>query len=85
MSHTTDDNQLTYRTQEEIELVKGRDPIPKFEAWLKERGLIDDSAVKDLKAKAQVEVDEATDWAEAQPPPTDEDLYTHVYASGPTA
>lgn len=85
MSHTTDDNQLTYRTQEEIDAVKARDPIPKFEAWLKERGFIDDAAVNDLRAKAEVEVDDATDWAEAQPPPTEADLYTHLYASGPLA
>jgi 2-oxoisovalerate dehydrogenase E1 component alpha subunit len=85
MSHTTDDNQLTYRTQDEIDAVKGRDPIPKFEAWLVDRGFIDAATVKDLRAKAEVEVDDATDWAEAQPPPTEEDLYTHVYASGPLA
>lgn len=83
MSHTSDDNQLTYRTPEEIEALKTRDPIPRFEGWLKARGLIDDESIAQLKKKAQAEVDEATDWAEAQAPPTAEDLYTHVYASGP--
>jgi 2-oxoisovalerate dehydrogenase E1 component alpha subunit len=83
MSHTTDDNQLTYRTQQEIDSVKLRDPIPRFEGWLKDRGLIDDAAVAAIRTKAQAEVNEATDWAEAQPPPGEADLYTHVYASGP--
>ena len=83
MSHTTDDNQLTYRTPEEIEAVKGRDPIPRFAAWLRERGFIDDDEIRALTDKAQTEVDEATDWAEAQEPPGEDDLYTHVYASGP--
>ncbi|MBC5803039.1 MAG: thiamine pyrophosphate-dependent dehydrogenase E1 component subunit alpha [Candidatus Eremiobacteraeota bacterium] len=83
MSHTSDDNQLTYRTAEEIEALKVRDPIPRFEGWLKERGLIDDGTTEELKKKALAEVNEATDWAEEQPPPTEEDLYTHVYASGP--
>ncbi len=83
MSHTSDDNQLTYRTPEEIEALKGRDPIPRFAGWLKDRGLIDDETVVQMKKKAQAEVDEATDWAEAQPPPTEADLYTHVYACGP--
>ncbi len=83
MSHTSDDNQLTYRTPEEIEAVKARDPIPKFESWLKDRGLADDAFFEQTRAAAQKEVDEATDWAEAQPPPTEADLYTHVYASGP--
>ena len=83
MSHTSDDNQLTYRTPEEIEAVKARDPIPKFEAWLKERDLIDDDAIAALRHKAQAEIDEATDWAEAQAPPSPSDLYTHVYGAGP--
>ena len=83
MSHTTDDNQLTYRTQEEIEAVKTRDPIPRFENWLKDRGLIDDHAIADLKAEALREVNDATDWAEAQAPPAQADLYTHVYGAGP--
>ncbi len=83
MSHTSDDNQLTYRTQEEIDAVKARDPVPKFENWLKDRGVMDDQDFAQMLARAQAEVDEATDWAEAQPPPTEEDLYTHVYASGP--
>jgi len=83
MSHTSDDNQLTYRTQDEVDALKARDPIPRFEAWLKDRGLLDDATIKQMKQQAQAEVDEATDWAEAQPPPTEADLYTHVYASGP--
>ncbi len=83
MSHTSDDNQLTYRTPQEIEALKTRDPIPRFEGWLKDRGLIDDATVAQFKKKAQAEVDEATDWAEAQLPPTEADLLTHVYASGP--
>jgi 2-oxoisovalerate dehydrogenase E1 component alpha subunit len=83
MSHTSDDNQLTYRTPEEIEAVKARDPIPKFEAWLKDRGLADDEFFARTRAEAQKEVDEATDWAEAQGSPTEADLYTHLYAKGP--
>ncbi len=85
MSHTTDDNQLTYRTSDEIEEVKARDPIPKFESWLKERGLIDDDTLLALRAKAADAVDEATDWAEEQPSPAEDDLFTHVYAAGPLA
>ena len=83
MSHTSDDNQLAYRTSEEIEAVKARDPIPKFEAWLKDRGIADDAFFAQARKDAAQEVDEATDWAEAQAPPSEADLYTYVYASGP--
>jgi len=85
MSHTSDDNQLTYRTAEEIEALKEKDPVPRFEAWLKDRALIDDGAIAEIKRQAEAEVNEATDWAEAQAPPAEADLYTHVYASGPLA
>ena len=54
-----------------------------FENWLKERGMIDDGSIAELKAKALREVNDATDWAEAQEPPGESDLYTHVYGSGP--
>lgn len=83
MSHTTDDNQLTYRTPEEIEAVKSRDPIPRFENWLKDRGLAADDDFAQAKSRALRAVNEATDWAEVQPPPGEADLYTHVYGSGP--
>ncbi|MDQ6824122.1 MAG: thiamine pyrophosphate-dependent dehydrogenase E1 component subunit alpha [Candidatus Eremiobacteraeota bacterium] len=83
MSHTSDDNQLTYRTNEEIDALKAKDPLPRFETWLKDRGLIDDDALAELKQKSEAEVESATDWAEEQAPPTEADLYTHVYASGP--
>ena len=83
MSHTSDDNQLTYRTPEEIEAVKTRDPIPKFEAWLQDRGFADEAFFAQTRKDAAKEVDEATDYAEAQAPPTEADLHTHVYKSGP--
>lgn len=83
MSHTSDDNQLTYRTPAEIEAVKTRDPVPRFENWLKDRGMIDDETIAEVKAQSLREVNDATDWAEAQEPPRAEDLYTHLYATGP--
>jgi len=60
-----------------------RDPIPKFEAWLEEHGVMNADGIGEARLKAQAEVDDATDWAEEQPPPAEDDLYTHVYASGP--
>ena len=85
MSHTSDDNQLTYRTPQEIEALKARDPLPKFAKWLSDRGVLNDSDTQELLSRAEAEVDEATDWAEQQAPPGEEDLYTHVYADGPLA
>src|SRR5207237_1193715 len=37
-SHTSEDNQAKYRTPEELEEALRADPVPRFEAWLAERG-----------------------------------------------
>jgi 2-oxoisovalerate dehydrogenase E1 component alpha subunit len=83
MSHTSDDNQLTYRKQDDIDALKARDPIPRFEKWLADRGIAGEEVFAEEKKRALRTVNEATDWAEAQEPPRKEDLFTHVYGSGP--
>ncbi len=79
LSHTTDDDDRTYRTREEIEQHRNQDPVPRFERLLLETGVIDDAALADLKRDVLREVNELTDRAEAMPYPTGADLYTHVY------
>src|SRR5947199_1682516 len=44
--HTSDDDDRTYRTREEVEQAKANDPIVKFGATLKELGLLDDEAAE---------------------------------------
>ena len=41
----------SYRTKEEIEAFRDRDPLVEFEFYLKENGVLDDTAADDLKAK----------------------------------
>lgn len=79
LSHTTDDDDRTYRTREEIEQHRNQDPVPRFERLLLETGIIDDAALADLKRDVLREVNELTDRAEAMPYPTGADLYTHVH------
>ena len=40
LSHTTDDDDRTYRTREEIERHRHLDPVPRFEKLLLDRGII---------------------------------------------
>jgi 2-oxoisovalerate dehydrogenase E1 component alpha subunit len=79
LSHTTDDDDRTYRTREEIERHRGQDPVPRFERLLLDAGVIDEAALADLKRDVLREVNELTDRAEAMPYPSAADLYTHVY------
>jgi len=67
-----------YRTKEELEKAKERDPILVYETVLKERGWIDEAAVDELHEKIKHEVEEAIQFAEAAPEPPQEALYQDV-------
>ena len=54
-----------YRTKEEIERWRERDPIDLLSARLRERGELDDEALAALDARAVAEVDDAVAFAEA--------------------
>ncbi len=69
LSHSTDDDDRTYRSREAIEERRKMDPVPRFEQALIEAGVIDESHRKQLRADVLRETNEATDSAEAQPYP----------------
>jgi 2-oxoisovalerate dehydrogenase E1 component alpha subunit len=79
LSHSTDDDDRTYRDRAAIEAARKRDPVPAFERALLAAGVIDDAAVKQLRADVLRETNEATDAAEALPFPAASELYTNVY------
>lgn len=79
LGHTTDDDDRTYRSREHVVELRKQDPLPRFERFLLETGVIDASGVERLRGEIGREVDEATDRAEAEPLPAAEALYEHVY------
>lgn len=79
LSHTTDDDDRTYRPREDVERERRNDPLPRFEARLIELGLIDRTGVDELKATLLEEVNAMTDRVEREPSPTAADLYGNVY------
>jgi len=79
LAHSTDDNDMTYRTREEVLAHRKDDPVPRFEAVLVEHGIMTPEEVEALKRDVRRETDEATDRAEAMPYPAPADLYTNVY------
>jgi 2-oxoisovalerate dehydrogenase E1 component alpha subunit len=80
LSHSTDDDDRTYRSREVIEERRKLDPVPRFEQVLIDAGVIDEARAKQLKQDVLRETNEATDAAEAQPYPAPETLYTNVVA-----
>jgi pyruvate dehydrogenase E1 component alpha subunit len=69
---------MKYRTKEEAEKAKERDPIVLYESTLKERGWIDGSALEDLHEKIKAEIDEAIEFAENAPEPPLEAIYEDI-------
>jgi TPP-dependent pyruvate/acetoin dehydrogenase alpha subunit len=63
-AHSMADPDL-YRTKEEIEHWKERDPIVLFEARLREDGLLEDADLDALEAEISAELDDAVAYAEA--------------------
>jgi len=80
LAHTTDDDDRSYRSREEVAERRKRDPVPTFERFLIERGVLSAEQAEALKSSVLAEANEATDRAEAMPYPQPQDLYTNVYA-----
>jgi 2-oxoisovalerate dehydrogenase E1 component alpha subunit len=79
LSHTTDDDDRTYRSRDEIERHRHLDPVPRFERVLVEHGVATTDEISAIKREVLAQVNDATDRAEALPYPVGADLYTNVY------
>lgn len=78
--HSSDDDDRTYRSREEVEQAKSKDPIITFKKYLLDNGIIDEAGIDALEKAVQKEVDEATEYAENAPYPEPESALKHVYA-----
>ena len=70
-----------YRTKEDVEEAKARDPIVAFIDRLKQAGLVTDEELEEMDQRARAEVDDARAFAEESPDPHVASLYEHVYAT----
>ena len=78
--HTSDDDDRTYRTREEVEEAKRNDSILVFGAYLKEQRIIDDEGIEKLRAEVKEEVDAEVDTAWNAPDPEPGTALDHVFA-----
>lgn len=77
--HSSDDDDRTYRSREEVEELRKKDPLQQFAAYLRETGVMDDAKQQEIAERVQREVDEATEYAEKAPYPAPETALHHVY------
>ncbi|WP_106768068.1 thiamine pyrophosphate-dependent dehydrogenase E1 component subunit alpha [Paenibacillus faecalis] len=78
--HSTSDNDLAYRTKEEVEENWKNEGVARFKAYLIEAGLWDENKEQDLIAQVNLEIKEATEYADQAPFPKPEDTLRYVYA-----
>ena len=79
MPHSSSDDHRKYRTPEDLEADRQRDPIEKFRYLVEEAGIVHAEAFDAAWETVVREVDEAAEWALDQPQPERAEATTHVY------
>jgi pyruvate dehydrogenase E1 component alpha subunit len=84
--HTTADDPSRYRNEEEVEAWKKKDPIPRFQNYLIDKGLLSEDEIDELEEEIKAEIAEAVERAEEQIEALSDDyltMFEHVYAEMP--
>lgn len=67
--HSSDDDDRTYRTREEVEAIKAQDPVELFRMRLMGESILSEKAEAEINDRAKVEVEQAVAYATAAPYP----------------
>jgi 2-oxoisovalerate dehydrogenase E1 component alpha subunit len=78
--HSNADDERKYRTAEEVEQWRARDPIARLERYVVERGLASAEQIVSVRAAIADEVEQAILQAEQACGPAPDSLHSHVYA-----
>jgi 2-oxoisovalerate dehydrogenase E1 component len=79
-SHSLSDDERLYRPEREREEEARKDPIPRFEATLKEAAVASEEMLGEIRRQADREIAEAADRALEAPRPTIDTIPLHVYS-----
>ncbi len=77
--HTSDDDDRSYRSREEVEEAKKNDPLITFKDYLMKHGILTEEMDTEIKKRIQAEVDEATEYAENAAYPSVDTAHLYVY------
>ena len=83
--HTTADDPKKYRSEEEVELWKQKDPLVRYERYLLKKNILTESDRAALEKEVQEEIQSAIDSAEKQMQELGDplDMFDHLYAELP--
>lgn len=78
--HSTADDDMLYRTKEEVDRFKAQDGITRFKNYLDTCGILTESMDQMIHERISQDINEATKYAEKCPYPAPEDALRYVYA-----
>jgi pyruvate dehydrogenase E1 component alpha subunit len=81
--HSTSDDPSVYRSAEEVELWKKRDPITRFTAYLIKKGVLSEQDNERYMKEIDAEMAQLVKEREAIPQPASSTLFTDVYSEMP--
>ncbi|MBI2547339.1 MAG: pyruvate dehydrogenase (acetyl-transferring) E1 component subunit alpha [Candidatus Aenigmarchaeota archaeon] len=82
-NHTTADDWKKYRSEEEVERWKQKDPIERLKKYMESEGIWDENYEKMVWDDARTQVSEATRKFESVEPPSPLDMFKDVYGKLP--
>lgn len=80
LAHTSDDDDRTYRTPQEVEAWRKKDPLQRMQQYLIEQRLLTEQDEDKLESEIVAEIEQALAEAEAAPQSRPQDAFTKVYA-----
>ena len=78
--HSTADDDMLYRTKEEVAYFKHKDGVQQYRRYLLDCGIMSEEEDLSLNESVMKEIDEAIEYADRAPYPATEDTLRHVYA-----
>jgi len=70
----------TYRSKEELDSSRQRDPITLLSGRMRDLGMLDDAGLADIESAVAAEVADSVTFAEESPDPAPDELYKDIYA-----
>jgi pyruvate dehydrogenase E1 component alpha subunit len=85
MMHTTADDPKRYRSDEEVDQWRQRDPLPRFAAYLQQKGTATEQQLAEMETRVLEEIQTAVESAEKRMEELGDplDMFDHLYAELP--
>ncbi len=77
--HTTADDATRYRSREEVETWKAKDPMQRLKLFMEKKGLWTAQYQHEVEEKATSMIDEAVKTLESIEPPQPREMFTYIY------